>query len=210
MNVTVDNHLMGKMQCEDLGPKIQRGKIAYITGNLADLAGKSRYDGFNDCMAANYPDIQIVIGESKWDTRVAADAVNSILVANPDVKAIALAADSVYLFGTVAVLRSAGKLIPAGQDGHIYITSIDGSPDAMKAIRAGEADVTIAQPLPEYARLTAKYVKMALNGERISPGPTEHGSEIIAKSGVLYDTLTPILVNKANVDSDKLWGNLVQ
>lgn len=211
VNISVDNELMGKMQCDDLGPKLADGdKIAYITGNLADLAGKARYDGFNNCMAENFPAIKIVIGESKWDTRVAADALQSILVANPDLKAVALASDSQYLFSSVAMIKSSGRFIPAGEEGHIYVTSIDGSPEAVNAIRAGESDVTVAQPLPQYASLTAKYIKMALNGETVSAGPTDHNSEIIEVNGVLKDVLQPILVNKDNVDSPEVWGNLVK
>ncbi len=210
INIAVDNELMGKMQCEDLGPKLSDGdKIAYITGNLADLAGKARFDGFNNCMAENFPAVNVVIGESKWDTRVAADALQSILVANPDIKAVALASDSQYLYSSIAVIKAAGRLVPAGEEGHIYVTSIDGSPDAVNAIRAGEADVTIAQPLPQYASLTAKYIKMALNGETVAVGPTDHNSEIVEIDGVLKDVLQPILVNKDNVDSKDVWGNLV-
>ncbi|MCR4471590.1 sugar ABC transporter substrate-binding protein [Burkholderia sp. SCN-KJ] len=210
VNVTTDNYLMGEMECESLGPLVKKGNVAYITGNLADLAGRNRHDGFMDCMKKKFPNTKVVVGESKWDTRVAADQLQALLIAHPDIKGVSLASDCQYLTAILQVLRTNGRLKPAGDPAHVFLATIDGGPEAMNAIRAGQVDITIAQNLLGYAKYTSMYVKSALEGKRVSIGKTDHGSEVVSRNGVLYDMIPAILVSKNNVNDPQIWGNVIQ
>jgi ribose transport system substrate-binding protein len=119
-------------------------------------------------------------------------------------------AGGVFLAPTLQVLKSAGKLIPAGQPGHISIVSNDGIPQEYAAIRAGQIDATVSQPADLYAQYALFYAKAALAGTTFKPGPTDHNSTIVSwGSGNLEDQLPAPLVTKANVDDKSLWGNQI-
>jgi simple sugar transport system substrate-binding protein/ribose transport system substrate-binding protein len=114
----------------------------------------------------------------------------------------------VFLDSTIQVLKSANKLVPAGQAGHISIISNDGVPQEYADIRNGEIDATISQPADLYAKYGLYYAQAALQGKTFKPGPTDHGSTIVSwGSGNLEDQLPAPLVTKANVNDKSLWGN---
>ena len=50
-------------------------------------------------------------------------------------------------------------------------------------------------------------MKEALAGKTFKPGPTDHGSNIVAIPNGLEDQLPAPLVTKANVNDPALWGN---
>jgi ribose transport system substrate-binding protein len=45
--------------------------------------------------------------------------------------------------GVVLALRQIGKLIPVGQQGHVSIVSVNGTPDAVDRIRQGAQDASV-------------------------------------------------------------------
>ncbi len=209
MNVRADNRQMGVDQCVHMGDTLGSGKVVYQTGALASLAGLERYEGFMSCMEADYPDIEVLVSEAKWDADVGASNLQTLLLSNPDISGIAVASDTVYTIALQTVLRANGKLHPVGSDDHIYFSGIDGGPEIMDAIRKGFADASVVQPLPEYSKWTAYYIRAALEGRTFEPGPTDHGSMIIEENGVLTDVLPALLATPENVESDAIWSNRI-
>jgi erythritol transport system substrate-binding protein len=106
--------------------------------------------------------------------------MQSMLQANPDIIAVISGNDEMAL-GAVAALKEAGKL--AG----IKVGGFDGSPDAVAAIKSGELQYTVLQPV---AIFSAKAVQQA--DSFIKSGATGATSE-----KQLFDCL---LITKDNVD----------
>jgi ABC-type sugar transport system substrate-binding protein len=109
---------------------------------------------------------------------------------------------------TLAFLRRHDALVPAGDPRHILIVSNDGIPQELDAIRKGWIDATVSQPADAYAKYGLYYVRAALAGRTFKPGPTDHGSTIVAlPNGMLEDELPAPLIVKHNVNDSRFWGN---
>jgi ribose transport system substrate-binding protein len=210
MVVRADNHAYGEMACKYIGTHVKSGKVVQIMGDLASVNGRDRSEAFRACLK-NYPALSLLEIPAAWKGDVAATALDSLLTANPDVKAIYMQAGGVYLAPTLQTLRRKQMLFPAGDAKHVVIVSNDGIPQEFDAIRKGEIDATVSQPADLYAKYGLYYIKAALAGQTFKPGPTDHGSTIIQVApGMLEDQLPAPLVTKANVDDKSLWGNTVK
>ena len=210
MVVRADNHAYGEKACKYIGEHVKSGKVVQIMGDLASVNGRDRSEAFRACMK-NYPGLSLLEIPAAWKGDVAATALDSLLTANPDVKAIYMQAGGVYLSPTLQTLRRKQMLFPAGDAKHIVIVSNDGIPQEYDAIRRGEIDATISQPADLYAKYGLYYIKAALEGKTFKAGPTDHDSTIIQLSpGVLEDQLPAPLVTKANVNDKNLWGNTLK
>ncbi len=210
MVVRADNRAYGSNACKYIGEHVKSGKVVQIMGDLASVNGRDRSEAFRACLK-NYPNLSLLEIPAAWKGDVAATALDSLLTANPDVKAIYMQAGGVYLSPTLQTLRRKQMLFPVGNAKHIVIVSNDGIPQEYDAIRRGDIDATISQPADLYAKYGLYYIKAALEGKTFKPGPTDHDSTIVQLSpGVLEDQLPAPLVTKANVDDKNLWGNTVK
>jgi ribose transport system substrate-binding protein len=209
MTVRADNAGMGAQACEVMGQKLKgKGKVLSLQGNLATTNGRDRTDGFNECMAEKYPDIEITERPTKWQTPAAANQAQTVLTATPDLNGIYMQSDSVMLSAVLQVLKRAGKDAKIGEPGHITLVSIDGTPPALDAIRDNVLDASISQPLDLYSKYGVEYLQDAVEGKEYKPGPSEHDSEIVKdENGNLMDLLPSPTVTKKNVDDKGLWGN---
>jgi ribose transport system substrate-binding protein len=211
MIVRADNLLMGKLDCEAVGKAIGgTGKVISLDGAQSDLNGHDRTSGFVDCMKKQFPNVQVIQELTNWVAATGADALQTALTANPDTKAIYLQSDSVFLAGTLAVLHRLHKDATAGHSGHIFLATIDGTPQAIAAIRKHQVDVLVSQPLTDYGKWGVWYLQQALAGKTFKAGPTTHGSHIITFQGNLMDLLPSPVVTLANANDPKLWGNQVK
>lgn len=210
MVVRADNRAYGSKACDYIGEHVKSGKVVQIMGDLASVNGRDRSEAFRACMK-KYPGLSLLEIPAAWKGEVAATALDSLLTANPDVKAIYMQAGGVYLSPTLQTLRRKQLLFKAGDPKHIVIVSNDGIPQEYEAIRRGEIDATISQPADLYAKYGLFYIKAALAGQTFKPGPTDHGSTIVQRApGILEDQLPAPLVTKSNVDDKSLWGNTIK
>ncbi|CAB3638358.1 sugar ABC transporter substrate-binding protein [Trinickia soli] len=210
MVVRADNRAYGQKACEYIGTHVKAGKVVQIMGDLASVNGRDRSEAFRTCLK-QYPGLSLLEIPAAWKGDVAATALDSLLTANPDVKAIYMQAGGVYLAPTLQTLRRKQMLFPAGNAKHIVIVSNDGIPQEYDAIRRGEIDATVSQPADLYAKYGLYYIKAALDGKTFKTGKTDHDSNIIELSpGVLEDQLPAPLVTKSNVDDKSLWGNTIK
>ena len=211
MIVRADNLEMGRTACETLGKAIGgKGKVLSLLGDQATTNGRDRTTGFNECMAENYPSVEIIQQPTDWQAEKAATAAQTVLASTPDLTAIYMQSDSVMLNGVLNALKSADRLKPRGEEGHVFTISIDATPFALKQIRAGYLDAAVSQPLDGYVNHGVEYIKRAMGGETFSPGPTDHGSEIVMLGDNPMDMLPAPLVTPKNVDDKALWGNAAQ
>ncbi|SKA38822.1 D-ribose ABC transporter substrate-binding protein [Consotaella salsifontis] len=156
------------------------GNYVELFGNPADNNAQTRSNGF-ETVLTQYPDLKKVAQEvANWDRTQGHNKMQSMLQAHPDIMGVISGNDEMAL-GAIAALKEAGRL----KD--VKVGGFDGSPDAVDAIKAGELQYSVLQPV---AVFSAEAVKQADNF--IKTGKTGADTE-----KQLFDCL---LITKDNVD----------
>jgi ABC-type sugar transport system substrate-binding protein len=211
MIVRADNIRMGEDACNAVGKAIGgKGKVLSMMGDQATTNGRDRTTGFKQCVEANYPDIELIEQPTYWKTDRATSVAQTVVTSEPELAAIYMQSDAVMLAGVLNVLKSADRLTKVGEDNHIYLVSIDGTPYALKQVREGMLDAAISQPLNLYVKYGLQYLQDAVAGKEFAVGPTDHDSRIEDFNGNLMDLLPAPVVTAENVDDDSLWANQVK
>ncbi|HBF29671.1 D-ribose ABC transporter substrate-binding protein [Rhizobium sp.] len=160
----------------DVGDK---GNYAELFGAPSDNNAATRSNGY-ETVLTQYPNLVKVAKEvANWDRTQGHDKMQSMLQAHPDISGVISGNDEMAL-GAIAALKEAGKL------GKVKVGGFDGSPDAVAAIKAGELQYTVLQPV---AIFSAEAVKQA--DSFIKTGKTGAKSE-----KQLFDCL---LITKDNI-----------
>jgi ABC-type sugar transport system substrate-binding protein len=216
MTVQADNYLAGQQSGEATVAFLEekygapQGTVLELQGDMGNNVAQLRSAGFTDVLA-EYPDIEIVSIPTEW----AADKFfqgTLDVVGSQEVDAIYMHSDAVGGVPVPQALEQLGMLIPRGEEGHIFMASIDGTPNCLENIRAGWQDQCSSQPNPDFGILT-NYVEMELNGETIEVGEvTQEGAAW--SPATIEETDTGLMLNLAttnvtpdNVDDPTLWGN---
>ena len=135
------------------------GKYVELFGNPADNNAQTRSNGF-ETVLTQYPDLEKAGQEvGNWDRTQGYQKSQSLLQANPDIIGVISGNDEMAL-GAIAALKEAGKL------DQVKVGGFDGSPDAVDAVKAGEMQYTVLQPVAvfseEAVRQADNFIK---NGE---------------------------------------------
>ncbi len=132
----------------DVGDK---GNYAELFGAPSDNNAATRSNGY-ETVLTQYPGLVKVAKEvANWDRTQGHDKMQSMLQAHPDIVGVISGNDEMAL-GAIAALKEAGKL------SKVKVGGFDGSPDAVAAIKAGELQYTVLQPV---AVFSAEAVKQA-------------------------------------------------
>ncbi len=157
-----------------------KGKYAELFGAPSDNNAATRSNGY-ETVLTQYPDLQKVAKEvANWDRTQGHNKMQSILQAHPDIIGVISGNDEMAL-GAIAALKEAGKLA------NVKVGGFDGSPDAVAAIKAGELQYTVLQPVAVFSEEAVKQADSF-----IKTGKTGAKSE-----KQLFDC---ILITKDNVD----------
>ena len=157
-----------------------KGSYVELFGNPADNNAATRSNGY-ETVLSQYPDLKKAAQEvANWDRTQGYQKMQSMLQANPDIVGVISGNDEMAL-GAIAALKEAGKLE------QVKVGGFDGSPDAVAAVKAGEMQYTVLQPV---AVFSAEAVKQADNF-------IKNGSTGAATEKQLFDCL---LITKDNVD----------
>ncbi len=216
MTVQSDNYLAGKQSAEATVAFLTekygeaKGTVLELQGDLGQNVAQLRGGGFNDYMA-DYPNITIISKPTEWDAAKFSSATLDV-AGSTDIDAIYMHSDSVGTTVVLAALEQLGKKFQRGEEGHVFLAGVDGSPDALQAIRDGWSDQASSQPIPDFG-IIADWIEKKLGGEE----PTE--GEVI-QEGALWSPATIVLtdngyqlnlattsVSPDNADSTALWGN---
>lgn len=168
-------------------------KVLELLGAQASSSGLERHEGFADRCA----ELGVTIVSSlptEWEADKAYNSVLDAFQANADINAIFEASDIAMHSGVSSALDQLGKYIPAGTDGHVIITSVDGGPNGIEAVKEGFIDAMAEQGLLIMGSEALEYVIAAINGDTID-------NKLIQ--------LAPVAVTKDNADSDELWPNKI-
>ena len=204
-----DNEALGKEGADFIADRLKqkygavRGNVVDLEGLLGTTAGDSREKGFAQefaALQASNPDLKLVAKQAAdFDADKGFNITTQLLAAHPDIDAIFNANDD-NAVGAIRAIRQANRAVPAGDKAHIVIIGIDGTEQALSAIRKGQMDATLSQNPLTMAAQSVSYVQEYLTGD---------------KSKVPAHQFWPhILVTKANIDSAEvkaygLWGDAV-
>ena len=119
--------------------KDAEGPVLVIEGLSGNITGQKRARGFAERLAEVAPGLEIVASlPGDWDRGKAANITNDILTRYPDLKAI-FAANDVMALGAVETVFAAGK------GGQVVVVGVDGNVDAVKSIKQGRLNASVAQ-----------------------------------------------------------------
>ena len=115
------------------------GPVLVIEGLSGNITGQKRARGFADTLAELAPGLEVVASlPGDWDRGKAANITNDILTSHPDLVAIFAANDGMAL-GAVETVYASGK------GGEVIVIGVDGNSDAVKSIKAGRLNASVAQ-----------------------------------------------------------------
>jgi len=135
--IGTDNVAAGGLAAQQAAKLAPAGGPAAVIGGIpGDVTSGARIDGFTKGLPANIPVVQSVA--ANWERQEALTQTVTILRAHPDVKVIFAANDDMGL-GAVRAVANEGKT------GQVQVISVDGNPDALKSVAAGELAATVAQ-----------------------------------------------------------------
>jgi erythritol transport system substrate-binding protein len=156
------------------------GNYVELFGAPSDNNAQTRSNGF-ETVLTQYPDL-VKAGQevADWDRTKGYQKMQSLLQANPDIIGVISGNDEMAL-GAIAALKEAGKLE------QVKVGGFDGSPDAVEAVKAGELQYTVLQPVAVFAE---EAVRQADNF-------IKNGSTGVDTEKQLFDC---VLINKDNVD----------
>ena len=176
-----------------------RGNVVDLQGLVGTTAAEDRETGFQQVMK-QYPDIEIVANQpADFDQEKALNVTTNILQANPKVDAIFGANDD-NTVGAIRAIDSAGRYEPPSSDEHIYVVGIDGTAQALEAIRNDKQTATVSQNPIQMARTAMDFIDQQINENKTPP------------KEYFYPT---IVIDKQNIDSQEvkeygIWSNQVK
>ena len=150
----------GELAAEWISKQLDgKGKVAIVIGMPKAFAARQRTEGFENWMAANAKDIEIVAKQNAdWDRQKSKDLADTWIKQYPDLNAIFCNNDTMAL-GVVEAVKSSGK--------DILVVGVDGIGEAYDSIRRGELDATI-DSFPFYkAQIAGEVMLRRLGGQEI-------------------------------------------
>jgi ribose transport system substrate-binding protein len=141
-----------------------RGNVVNLVGLVGTSAAADRDKGFTDEIR-KHPGIEVVAKqEASFDQEKALNVTSNILQANREIDAIFGANDD-NTIGAVRAIDAAGRYEPLDSDEHIIIVGIDGTEQALDAIRDGKQDATISQNPIRMAAKALEFVHQSVAGQ---------------------------------------------
>ncbi len=176
VHIGVDEIKLGGDIAEWLAKAIdKKGKIAMLRGPQGAEAFRNFAKGFSDTIA-KYPDIKVVFSHDMLLTREnGLKYGEDALVAHPDLRAIYGANDDLGL-GSAQAVRAANK------KKDIVVTGMNGIPPAVRAVKAGEMDMTVALNPMVWGKLGAETLVAYIGGKK-PDGPKVFIPHVIVDKG---------------------------
>jgi ribose transport system substrate-binding protein len=149
--------------------------LAIIEGDPGTTSSLERVTGFTN--AAKAGGLNIVAHQpANWNRKKASELAAKMLEGDPNLKAIFVANDDMAL-GVVRAVQAAGAT------GKILVVSVDGTPDAIDALKQGLLAGTVAQYPDAMAYMAVETLVKKLNGETV-PAKIYSPIKLITKDNV--------------------------
>ncbi|MDQ0468147.1 sugar ABC transporter substrate-binding protein [Labrys wisconsinensis] len=204
-----DNVALGREGAQYIATQLKKrygsvkGNVVNLVGLLGTTAGDDRDRGFMDelkTIQAEAPDLKLVARqEAQFDQEKAFNLMSQIMAANPVIDAVFNGNDD-NAVGALRAIRQASRNLPLDDPKHIIIIGIDGTAQALTAIRKGDMDATLSQNPLTMASQAVKYVDTYFNGDK---------STIPAHQFWPHILLTKDNIDSAEVKAYGLWADEV-
>jgi len=226
MVVRASNTIYGLDACAFISSKVKSGYVLDLEGDLTSSNGADRTNAFDQCMAANDPNVHVLKDPTVWTEATAVtDAQNAVNAYGSDLKAIYAQWSSPDL-GVLPLLASKHLT------GKVLVVSDDGVPFEMCDISKGSLDASQSQPANLYAYWALKYALDAANGVVLKAGDPGGGAPTLQMVSYAGDSnlgdpmvapfvtktaqtfnVTPVdglsgSINSTAVSDAQLWGNV--
>lgn len=175
----------GQLGGKFLAEKIGKGsEVVIIRGALGDATHDERVNGAKQELEA--AGVKIVeVQPANSDRNKAMSVMENLLQTHPDVKGVFCSNDEMAL-GALRAIKQANKA-------NVAVVGFDGSPDAMKSIKAGELTASVAQSPYNIGKLGVETAVKAAKGEKVDMR-VDTGTKMITKDNV----------DQAQTDLDKI------
>lgn len=174
VRVASNNVTAGKLAAKHaLGIVAKGSEAAIIEGAAGTTSSGDRVSGFRKTVEAG--GLKVVSSQpADWDRNKAFNVASNVLQANPNVKVIFCANDDMGL-GAARAVQAAGK------KGQIQVYSVDGTGEAIAAVKAGDLVGTVAQNPDEMAQIAVEAMLKILKGRSV-PETLESPVGLITKA----------------------------
>lgn len=123
----------------------QTGNYVELFGAPSDNNAATRSNGYKTVLS-QYSGLKGVdMQVANWDRTQGFNKMQTMLRAHPDIVGVISGNDEMAL-GAIAALKQAGKL------SSVKVGGFDGSPDAVAALKSGELQYTVLQPVATFAK----------------------------------------------------------
>jgi ribose transport system substrate-binding protein len=204
-----DNVALGREGAQFIAAQLKKrygkvqGNVVNLIGLLGTTAGDDRDKGFSDefnKIAAENSGLKLVARqEAQFDQEKAFNLMSQIMAANAQIDAVFNGNDD-NAVGALRAIRQASRNVPLDDPKHIIIIGIDGTEQALTAIRKGDMDATLSQNPLTMAGQSVAYVDAYFNGDK---------SKIPAHQFWPHILLTKENIDSAEVKSYGLWADEV-
>lgn len=160
-----DGRLAGAYTAKQLAKVKGEKVIVELIGALNDQNGIDRSKGFREAIEG-LDNVKLIEVPTDWDSARALSGTQNAFQANPIVHSVFAATDT-HIPSVETVLTDLGKLKPAGTDGHVVITGINGSLDGYQATSKGIADGIVVMNLDKIGRTAVDLAEKLINGETV-------------------------------------------
>lgn len=183
-----------------------KGKMLQILGDPGDSYTLDIQKGFEEVMAKEAPEVEIISKAALlWEPTNAAEVFEDQILVNPDIDLV-FAHSGHLTVPIVAIMEAKGK-----QPGDIKMLASSGMPVALDHIRQGWQQAEVEQPTFAQVYGIAMFLPMILRGEKPQPGTYK----VLGLDAVLTEEawgpnlkIPGAAITKANVDNPSFWGNM--
>jgi ABC-type sugar transport system substrate-binding protein len=170
--------LFQKMKDDGVTPT----SVISIVGDLADQNALNRIEGFKKAADEFGVEIKQEV-PSEWNADKALAGFSAAFQANPDCNTVLIASDFI-ITAVQSVLEKAGKWIPYGEEGHVYVGSQDVFPAGLQFIRDGYIDYDTAYDLWNIALEFAPIAFDLVEGEDLGSPKVQVPGRVVGKDNV--------------------------
>jgi ABC-type sugar transport system substrate-binding protein len=200
VTVVADNHKLTyetvKYMCEQGRKSGKKHKAMILIGDLNDLNGIARRDGF-EAAVKEYPDAVDVVARvpTEWNLDKARSGVVNALLATPDISFVFTSSD--FLFPPlVTALKAHDKYHKIGDPKHVILGGFDGDATAYQMLTDGYLDADGVQDMRFECRKSVEAILKLKAGEKVD--------ETIRDEG--------FVIHQGNLQqmADRMWGSKVK
>ena len=154
-------------------------RVLNVRGVQGNQSANQRSQGFLDVMAENDRVEVVTTLNGEYARDVAQSTVQEWIQANGRVDGVYSGNLSMGL-GVVQALRNLDMLVPRGEDGHICLTQMDGSPEVNPLVGDGMIDAAVDQPNYFYNPIAMHYMQEYVESGMDDSVIPEVGAEVTA------------------------------